>query len=51
MTARVRAVSPEEFRQWIAQRKADIKAADEAAARQRQQIQGSSGSTTTGATP
>jgi cytochrome c oxidase subunit 2 len=51
MTARVRAVSPQEYQRWLEQRKADFKAADDAAAKQRQQIQGSSGSTTTGATP
>jgi cytochrome c oxidase subunit 2 len=51
MTARVRAVSPQEYQRWVEQRKADIKAADDAAAKQRQQIEGSSGSTDTGATP
>ena len=51
MTARVRAVSPQEYQRWVEQRKADIKAADDAAAKQRQQIAGSSGSSDTGATP
>jgi cytochrome c oxidase subunit II len=41
MTARVRAVSPQEYQRWVEQRKADIKAADDAAAKQRQQLQGS----------
>jgi cytochrome c oxidase subunit 2 len=40
MTARVRAVSPQEYQRWVDQRKADIKAADDAAAKQRQQLQG-----------
>jgi cytochrome c oxidase subunit 2 len=39
MTARVRAVTPAEYERWLAQRKADIKAADDAAARQRKQIE------------
>jgi cytochrome c oxidase subunit II len=39
MTARVRAVTPSEYERWIDQRKADIKAADDAAARQRKQIE------------
>jgi cytochrome c oxidase subunit 2 len=41
MTARVRAVSVQEYEQWIARRKADIKAAEQAAAQQRKQLQGS----------
>jgi cytochrome c oxidase subunit 2 len=41
MTARVRAVSPQEYQRWVEQRKADIKAADDAAAKQRQQLEGS----------
>src|SRR3954451_7519520 len=41
MTARVKAVSVQEYQQWIAQRKADIKAAEEAGAKQRQQLEGS----------
>lgn len=40
MTARVRAVPPAEFEQWIAKRKADIQAANQAAAQERQQIEG-----------
>jgi cytochrome c oxidase subunit 2 len=39
MTAQVRAVSPPEFERWLAQRKADIKAADAAAAQERKRIQ------------
>lgn len=39
MTARVRAVSPADFEAFIAQRKRDIKAADEAAAKQRKAIE------------
>ncbi len=39
MTARVRAVSPTDFEAFIAQRKRDIKAADEAAAKQRKAIE------------
>jgi cytochrome c oxidase subunit 2 len=41
MTARVKAVTPAEFTRWLNQRKADIKAAEEAGARQRKQLQGS----------
>jgi cytochrome c oxidase subunit 2 len=37
MTARVRAVPPAEYTQWIEQRKADIKAANEGAQRAREQ--------------
>jgi cytochrome c oxidase subunit 2 len=40
MTARVKAVSVEEYQRWLDQRKADIKAAEDAAAKQRQQLQG-----------
>ena len=40
MTARVRAVSPQEYEQWLAQRKKDISAAEQAAAQQRQKLQG-----------
>jgi cytochrome c oxidase subunit II len=36
MTARVRAVTPQQYERFIEQRKADIRAADEAAAKQRQ---------------
>jgi cytochrome c oxidase subunit 2 len=38
MTAQVRAVSPPDFERWMAQRKADIKAADAAAAQERKTI-------------
>jgi cytochrome c oxidase subunit 2 len=41
MTARVRAISVQEYQQWIARRKADIKAAEEGAAAQRKQLEGS----------
>lgn len=49
MTARVKAVTPQQFTQWLAQRKADIQAAEQAAAQQRQQMQGAS--PTTSSTP
>ena len=39
MTATVRAVTPPEYEKWLDQRKADIKAADDAAAQQRKQIE------------
>jgi cytochrome c oxidase subunit II len=39
MTAQVRAVSPPEFERWLAQRKSDIKAADDAAAQERKRIE------------
>jgi len=39
MTARVRAVSVEEYQRWLAQQKADIKAAEEAGAKQRQNLE------------
>jgi cytochrome c oxidase subunit 2 len=39
MTAQVRAVTPPEYEKWLDQRKADIKAADDAAAKQRAQIE------------
>jgi cytochrome c oxidase subunit 2 len=39
MTAQVRAVTPSEYEKWLDQRKADIKAADDAAQKQRQQIE------------
>jgi cytochrome c oxidase subunit 2 len=39
MTARVRAVSVQEYQRWLAQRKADIKSAEDAGAKQRQQLQ------------
>jgi cytochrome c oxidase subunit II len=45
MTARVRAVSVQEYERWIDQRKADIKAAEDAGAKQRQALE--SGSTPT----
>jgi cytochrome c oxidase subunit II len=41
MTARVRAVTPQEYEQFISRRKADIKAADAAAAVQRKQLESS----------
>lgn len=40
MTARVRALSPSDFERWLSQRKADITAANEAAERQRQEVEG-----------
>jgi cytochrome c oxidase subunit 2 len=48
MTSRVRAVSVTEYEQWIAKRKADIKAAEQAAAQQRKQIEGSTANTQPG---
>jgi cytochrome c oxidase subunit 2 len=39
MIAQVRAVTPQAFEAWLAQRKADIKAADVAAAAQRKQLE------------
>jgi cytochrome c oxidase subunit II len=39
MTATVRAVTPSEYERWLESRKADIKAADDAAAEQRKQIE------------
>jgi cytochrome c oxidase subunit 2 len=39
MTARVRAVTPAEYERWLDQRKKDIKAADDAAAQQRKQLE------------
>jgi cytochrome c oxidase subunit 2 len=39
MIAQVRAVSPQDFEAWLATRKADIKAADVAAAAQRKQLE------------
>jgi cytochrome c oxidase subunit II len=39
MTATVRAVTASEYEKWLDERKADIKAADEAAAEQRKQIE------------
>jgi cytochrome c oxidase subunit 2 len=39
MTATVRAVTPSEYEKWLEARKADTKAADEAAAEQRKQIE------------
>jgi cytochrome c oxidase subunit II len=41
MTARVRAVSVEEYTKWLAQRKADITAAEQAGAEQRKKLDGS----------
>jgi heme/copper-type cytochrome/quinol oxidase subunit 2 len=39
MTARVRAVTPAEYERWLDQRKRDVKAADDAAAAERAQMQ------------
>jgi cytochrome c oxidase subunit II len=39
MTARVRAVTPAEYERWLAQRKADIKAADAAAQEERKKVE------------
>jgi cytochrome c oxidase subunit II len=39
MIAQVTAVTPAEYERWLAQRKADIKAADEAAAQARKQVE------------
>jgi heme/copper-type cytochrome/quinol oxidase subunit 2 len=39
MTATVRAVTPSEYEQWLDAHKAEIKAADDAAATQRKQIE------------
>ena len=39
MTATVRAVTPADYEKWLDARKADIKAADDAAAEQRKQIE------------
>jgi len=39
MTAQVRAVTPAEYERWLDQRKQDIKAADDAAAKERSQLQ------------
>jgi cytochrome c oxidase subunit 2 len=39
MTARVRAVSVEEYQRWLQQRKADIKSAEDLGAKQRQQLE------------
>jgi len=44
MTARVKAVTPEQFTQWLNEQKANIKSAEEQGAAQRKQLQ--SGSTT-----
>jgi cytochrome c oxidase subunit 2 len=44
MTARVKAVTPEEFTQWLNQRKADIKSAEEQGAAQRRQLEGGANS-------
>ncbi len=43
MVARVRAVSPAEFERYMAQRKADIQAANKAAEQQRKQFEGQTG--------
>jgi cytochrome c oxidase subunit 2 len=39
MTAQVLALTPAQYERWIDQRRADIKAADDAAAQQRKQLQ------------
>ena len=39
MTARVRAVTPAEYERWLEQRKADIKAADQAAQAERKKVE------------
>lgn len=39
MTAQVRAVTPTEFERWLDDRKKDVKAADDAAAQERKQIE------------
>jgi cytochrome c oxidase subunit 2 len=39
MTAEVKAVTPSEFERWLDQRRTDIKAADQAAAKERKRIQ------------
>jgi cytochrome c oxidase subunit 2 len=39
MTAQVLALTPAQYERWIAQRRSDIKAADDAAAKQRKQLQ------------
>jgi cytochrome c oxidase subunit 2 len=41
MTSRVRAVSVQEYQRWLAQRKADIKSAEQQAAAQRKKLEGS----------
>jgi heme/copper-type cytochrome/quinol oxidase subunit 2 len=38
MTAQVRAVTPAQFEQWIALRKAEVKQADDAAAAERKKL-------------
>jgi cytochrome c oxidase subunit II len=40
MTARVRAVTPEEFEAWLERKRSDIEAANDAAAQQREEIEG-----------
>jgi cytochrome c oxidase subunit 2 len=47
MTSRVRAVSVDEYQRWLAQQKTDIKAAEDAAAKQRQQLESGASSTQT----
>jgi cytochrome c oxidase subunit II len=39
MTAQVRAVTPAEYERWLAQRKVEVKAADDAAARERKKVE------------
>jgi cytochrome c oxidase subunit 2 len=39
MTAQVRAVTPAEYERWLAQRKVEVKAADDAAAQERKKVE------------
>lgn len=48
MTARVKAVTPQEFTQWLNQRKADIKSAEEQGAAQRKKLEGGANSSAPG---
>jgi cytochrome c oxidase subunit 2 len=50
MTARVKAVSVEDYQRWLDQRKADIKAAEQAGAQQRKQLEGAQNSSTSTST-
>jgi cytochrome c oxidase subunit 2 len=49
MTSRVRAVSPQEYQQWLDGRKADVQAANKAAEQQRRQIENSAANSQPGA--
>ena len=49
MTARVRAIPPAEYEAWVAQQRRDIDAANEAAARTREQLESESGAPSTSA--